>query len=143
MTLVPDASVVIKWFVPEIHSAAARTLLNGDHEFVAPDLLFAEVANILWKKTRRGELTEVESGALLEGLGRTTIEGISSRDLADDALAVAMRAGCSVYDGLYLAAAARLETVMVTADERLIDIVEKLPLLAVHVEHVARFGTNT
>jgi predicted nucleic acid-binding protein len=53
-TLVVDASVVIKWFVPEPGSAAARQLLGQDHEFYAPDFLFAETANVLWKKFRRG-----------------------------------------------------------------------------------------
>lgn len=140
MTLVPDASVVIKWFVPEVHSDAARTLLDGDHHFIAPDLVFAEVANTLWKKARRGEITSDQADALLDDLGRTSIEGIPSRDLVDDALMIALRTGCSVYAALYLAAAARLETVMVTADDRLVESVRKFPLLAVHVEHVARFG---
>ena len=40
--LVVDASVVVKWFVPEIHSDAARRLLVLPHEYIAPDLLFAE-----------------------------------------------------------------------------------------------------
>src|SRR5262245_52514537 len=140
MTLVPDASIVIKWFVPEVDSDAARALLDGDHDFVAPDLLFAEVANTLWKKTRRGELALDEAVALLNDVGRTAIESISSRDLVDDALAVAARTGCSAYDALYVVTAARLETVMVTADERLLGAVAGFPLLAVHVEHVSRFG---
>ena len=49
---VVDASVVVKWFVPEIHSDAARRLLVLPHEYVAPDLLFAETANTIWKKIR-------------------------------------------------------------------------------------------
>lgn len=47
-----DASVVVKWFVPEIHSDKARRLLNAPHEYVAPDLPFAETANTIWKKIR-------------------------------------------------------------------------------------------
>ena len=52
---VVDASVVVKWFVPEVHSDAARRLLTLSHEYFAPDLLFAETANTIWKKIRRGE----------------------------------------------------------------------------------------
>ena len=33
---VVDASVVVKWFVPEIHSDAARRLLVLPHEYIAP-----------------------------------------------------------------------------------------------------------
>ena len=46
--LVVDASVAIKWVVPEAGSERAITLL--DHGLVAPDLLFSECANILWRK---------------------------------------------------------------------------------------------
>ena len=42
-----DASVVVKWFVPENHSGAARRLLALPLEYIAPDLLFAETANTI------------------------------------------------------------------------------------------------
>ena len=52
--LVVDASVVIKWFVPEPFSLEARRILDdyraGSLDLVAPDLLNAEVGNIVWKK---------------------------------------------------------------------------------------------
>jgi hypothetical protein len=54
---VVDAGVVIKWFVPEIHSDATRRLLSEPHEYFSPDLLSPEVGNVIWKKVRRGELT--------------------------------------------------------------------------------------
>lgn len=58
MTLyVVDASVGIKWFVPEIHSEAAQKLLIDDHTLLIPDLFFPEVGNIFWKRVRRGEDT--------------------------------------------------------------------------------------
>jgi len=34
------------------------------HEYFAPDLLFAEIANAIWKKIRRGELTTSKSEAV-------------------------------------------------------------------------------
>ena len=43
--LVVDASVVLKWFLPEIHSDAARRLLAATHHYLSPDLLFPEVGN--------------------------------------------------------------------------------------------------
>ena len=46
--LVIDASVAVKWVVPELVSERAERLL--DHGLVAPDLLFAECANLLWEK---------------------------------------------------------------------------------------------
>ena len=54
---VVDASVAIKWWVPEVHSADALRYLDPDIGREAPDLLLAEAGNILWKKVNRGELT--------------------------------------------------------------------------------------
>ena len=53
--LVVDASVVIKWFYEEDDSAEALQIRER-YQFVAPDLLVAECANIVWKKVQRGEL---------------------------------------------------------------------------------------
>ena len=50
---VVDASVAIKWFVPEIHAEAARRLLREGITLLAPDLIWAEVANALWRMRRR------------------------------------------------------------------------------------------
>ena len=60
MTAVIDASVAIKWVVPEAGTEEAVELL-GRGGLVAPDLLFAECANILWKKVRNGELQKSEA----------------------------------------------------------------------------------
>ena len=57
---VVDASLVIKWFVPEIHSEAARRWLGASHDYVAPDLLFSEIGNAVWKKVRRQELEDTK-----------------------------------------------------------------------------------
>jgi len=52
MTLVVDASVVIKWYITESDSAIAETLLDAEETFLVPDLLFAECASILTKLVR-------------------------------------------------------------------------------------------
>jgi predicted nucleic acid-binding protein len=70
---VVDASVVIKWFVPEIHSAAARRWLGASHDYVAPDLLFLEAGNAVWKKVRRKELDVTEARQLLKTVPATLV----------------------------------------------------------------------
>jgi predicted nucleic acid-binding protein len=47
---VVDASVVIKWFVPEILEAEAKRWIDPSFVLFAPDLLPSEFGNILWKK---------------------------------------------------------------------------------------------
>jgi len=36
---VVDASVAMKWFIPEVHSAAAERLLHSRFDVSAPDLI--------------------------------------------------------------------------------------------------------
>ena len=138
--LVVDASVVIKWFVPEVHGDAARRLLEYSHQYVAPDLLFAETANAVWKKVRRGELSPGHGQRLVTDLGRVAVETVSCRALAADAHALATRIGRTVYDAMYLTLAVQLETRMITADERLARALAEIPLIATHVQTVQAFS---
>ncbi len=136
---VVDASVVVKWFVPEIHSDAARRLLTLPHQYFAPDLLFAEAANTIWKKTRRGELSIEDGSRLVADIGRVAVESISCRALAEDAHALANATGQTVYDALYVALAVRLDTRLITADARLAATLSGVPTLAGQVQLVHMF----
>ncbi|HSC28963.1 MAG TPA: type II toxin-antitoxin system VapC family toxin [Vicinamibacterales bacterium] len=136
---VVDASVVVKWFVPEVHSDAARRLLDVAHDYFAPDLLSAESANTIWKKVRRRELTLEDGQRLVADIGRVTVETVSCRALAEDAHALANAIGQPVYDAMYVALAVRLDARLITADDRLEAALSAVPELAAHVEHVREF----
>jgi predicted nucleic acid-binding protein len=116
---VVDASVAIKWFVPEVHHEAARRLLREGFELLSPDLVRAEVGNVLWKKWRRGELSAGEAVAVLRDFGRFPLRIRTSESLMEGAWTVAERFGRSFYDGLYVALAVETESSLVTADLRL------------------------
>ena len=60
------------------------------------------------------------SNALLDMLhyGLPTVSG---RELAQDALAIALSTGRTVYDAMYFALAIRRGSIFVTADERLVN----------------------
>jgi predicted nucleic acid-binding protein len=137
---VVDASVVIKWFLPEIHSDAARRLLSGPHEFFSPDLLFPEVGNVIWKKVRRGELTAEQGERLAADISTVAPETVPTRGLVVDAYALAAATGLTVYDCMYLALAVRLETEMITADDRLGRTVAAHPMTAMHVRLIQSFA---
>lgn len=136
---VVDASVVVKWFVPEIHTDAARRLLALPHEYVVPDLLFAEAANTIWKKVRRGELTADDGSKLVADIGRIAVATVSCRVLADDACALASATGTTVYDSMYVALAVRLDTRAITADDKLVTALKKIPAVAEHIRLVQAF----
>ena len=55
MTLVIDASIAAKWFVEEPGRAQALEVLD-ETDRQAPDLVVAEVANVIWKKVLRIEM---------------------------------------------------------------------------------------
>ena len=117
--LIVDATVVVKWFLPEVLAEAAlRVAAAEDHDFVAPDLLGAEVISALWKKQRRGELDGADAAAMIEDFRRVAITTFPLAPLLPSAFAIAAAAGHSPYDCLYLALAEREDCRLVTADRR-------------------------
>jgi predicted nucleic acid-binding protein len=117
---VVDANVVAKWFVPERLSAEAMRLLDDTHELAVPDLLWPELGNVLWKKSRAAEITEREARRIVQALERIPFTVFPSRVVLEAALEMALQTGRTVYDCVYLALAVALECRMITADERLV-----------------------
>lgn len=136
---VVDASLVVKWFVPEVHSVAARKWLGASHDYIAPDLVFPEAGNAIWKKVLRGELSPEDAQSLVNDLSAVGVEAVSMRALVSDAHALAVRAGITVYDATYLTLAVRLETQVITGDDRFARKLADHPLLAPHVRSVEDF----
>ena len=137
MSVVVDASVVIKWFVPEAGSDAASRLLASGDRLAAPDLLFAEIANAIWKKVVRGQLTRAESQRLISDIEKIAVATTPCRALANDAHAIALITSRSVYDSMYVALALRLDTRVITADERFFHALQSFPDLAGSIELLA------
>ena len=136
---VVDASLVIKWFVPEIHAEAARRWLDASHDYVAPDLLFPEVGNVVWKKVRRKKLEPTEARQLVMDLAHVAVETVATRSLLEDALTVALTTGITVHDAMYLTLAVRLDTEVITGDDRFADKIAEYPLLVPHVRRLQEF----
>jgi predicted nucleic acid-binding protein len=126
-----DASVAVKWLVQEPGSEQARLLSRARLE--APDLLPVECANILWKKVRVRDLSREEALARLQLLLQAPVSLAGSRMLLEPALEMSFDLRHPVYDCVYLALALQRQLPLVTADERLVAAVRKLPRLAAHV----------
>ena len=120
MTWVVDASIAIKWVIPEVLSDAANRLRDGEDEFLAPDLLLVEVANALWKKMKTEEISAREADGALNLVGQSGIDLHPTGPLLPRAMEVARRLDHPVYDCVYLALAEREQTALVTADQRLL-----------------------
>jgi predicted nucleic acid-binding protein len=117
--LVVDASVAVKWFLPEAHTEAARRALGEDHELLAPDLIAAEFGNALWKRWRRGEMDGSKAAGMLRDFTRAPIEIVPSSVLMAGAWSIAQKFARSFYDSLYLALAVRADCPLLTADRQL------------------------
>jgi predicted nucleic acid-binding protein len=131
-----DASVVAVAFFQEDHADRASRLLAGGGALHAPDLIYAELANVIWKRHGRGEIDSDEAGRLLADLRSLPLEITPCGDLVEAALELALRSGRSVYDCLYLALAIKNRSVMVSADKRLVNALAGTPL----EKHIAWIG---
>lgn len=104
MKLVLDASAAIKWFAAEPDSDAALRLLQGGIgiDFVAPDTMPLEVASVLLRKERRGDLPKGTASAALIELDQIGCELVPHGSLLKRATALSTRHRLGVLDCLYL-----------------------------------------
>ncbi|HEX4077940.1 MAG TPA: type II toxin-antitoxin system VapC family toxin [Rhizomicrobium sp.] len=119
ITLVVDASIAVKWVVEEEGTAEAIALCHKA-KLIAPDILVAECANILWKKVQRTELTGEEAQLAARLLQGADIELLPMRPLFDVTTSLATALDHPAYDCVYLALAVERNCRLVTADERLL-----------------------
>jgi predicted nucleic acid-binding protein len=117
-----DAGVVVKWFIPESESTLAHQLLDrylhGVDTPIAPDLVIAECANVLWRRCRQGDISAEEARDSVVDLVTLNISQVPATSLVQAALALALQHQRTVYDALYLALAQQRRCALITADER-------------------------
>jgi predicted nucleic acid-binding protein len=118
-TLVIDASIAVKWVVEENGTPQALRLRQR-MKLIAPELLIAECANILWKKVQRGELSKDEALLAARLLQAAEIELLPTRILLEPATRIAIELDHPAYDCVYLALAIERDCRFVTADQRLL-----------------------
>jgi predicted nucleic acid-binding protein len=118
-TLVIDASIAVKWVIEETGTEAALSLRRRA-KLIAPELLVAECANILWKKVRRKELSRDEAHLGARLLQSADLELLPTRSLLEAAVLIAIELDHPAYDCVYVALAAANDCRFVSADERLL-----------------------
>lgn len=117
--IVIDASIAVKWVVEEDGTSEALALRRRTKP-IAPELLAAECANILWKKVQRGELSRDEAYLAARLLQAADIEFLPTRHLLEAATRIAVELNHPAYDCIYLALAAERDCRLLTADERFV-----------------------
>ena len=124
MKLVVDASVGVKWFIPEPLSNKALAILenfrDGRVELYAPSIFTLEVASALRKYHVRGLVKKSIVTASLKTLRDIDITYIETEwDLVDKALHYSLQRGVTVYDAVYIVSARNLGAQLITADKKL------------------------
>ena len=119
--IVPDASVVLKWFLPETGREKALTLvaghIGGQSILAVPELFFYEVTNILTLKFRLSPEAIYEAVRYVYGLGLRAFLLDQAQCL--EAIRLVRLYHLTIYDASYVALAAALRATFVTADVRL------------------------
>ena len=126
--LVVDASVAVKWFIPELHAGDSLRFLEKECTLLAPDLILSEFGNILWKKLQRGEIKAIEARGIIADFKEVPIVIYPSAPLMEDAWSIAEKYLRNFYDSLYLSLARIQGCPLVTADRKLYDALKNGPL---------------
>lgn len=129
MKYVLDASVAVKWVLPEADSAKALSLRDdyrkGIHQLLAPDIFKVEAAHALTRAERRKILLQGEAinRMVLLMQSRPLLRPFSS--LLPRAMDISSQQRIGVYDCLYVALAEREQCKIVTADQRVLSLFPK------------------
>jgi predicted nucleic acid-binding protein len=118
--IVVDASVIVKWFIPEVGAVPAKALLATTDELIAPELARIEVASALIRKGIRQELAGADVEIALRAWLRALTDGqvllLPNADDLEAAAKLALELQHPLPDCLYLAVAERLGVALITAD---------------------------
>lgn len=130
--VVPDTSVVIKWFRQgEVLAQQALALrsayLGGQKHLSVPSLLAYELTNVLRHKE---DLTTAQVEEAVQSLFDMGLEPAPpTAALKRRAAVIAREADATVYDATFAALAESLDATFVTADERLARRLEPWPFV--------------
>lgn len=122
MIYVLDASVALKWVLPEQDTSKALRLRDefrqGLCALIAPDVYIPEVSHGLTKSERRGVIPIGVAERRMLNLINYLPDLYPSLPLARRAIQISSRARVAVYDCLYVALAERERCELLTADQK-------------------------
>lgn len=104
--------------VAEVREEALRALREAD-EIVVPDLLFAELANVVWQYVTRASLPLPRGHEILDDAEALVTRSVPVTALWHRAVELAVERKHPVYDTLFVALAEAEGTRLVTRDLRL------------------------
>lgn len=118
--LIPDASVVCKWYFDEVGALEADAVLRTGG-LIAPDSLVSEFTNAVSRRVRMGLLPLDAAARMMAHMPRQFVRLFPSAALAGRALEMSVALNHPSYDCVYLALAEREQGTLVTDDMRFYD----------------------
>ena len=122
--IVIDACIGVKWFSAENEEKVKyaeiiqRKNTNAEIEIIIPDLFVYEILNALLLK-KKLSIEDLKFTKYLFNLMSLNIV-IPDNRLLDSAIEFASNLNLTYYDGIYLALAERMETVIITEDKKIL-----------------------
>ena len=137
MKYVLDSSVAFKWLVPELNTDKALRLLDdyqkAIHDLLSPDILPVETTHALTRAERQGRVTPAQGNQLFIDLMDQVPTLHSYLPLLPRAFAISSALRVGVYDCIYVALAEQEGCELVTADDRLVNNVQKQFPFVIHL----------
>lgn len=128
--IIIDASIAVKWFLPEGLSQAATGLLTCNKKLLAPSILLNEVTSAIAKASRLERVKPEEAMDMITRwvgmLDRHIISLIDTKEIFDKAVCLCLELKHPFHDCFYLAAALQFNTSLATTDKRLIEQANKI-----------------
>ena len=128
MIVVLDASGAAEINAKTNNGIEFYNMLMRADKVLTPDLYVAETVNMIWKQYRKANASLDECTEIAEDCINYIDEYISSADLWDVALTMALEQDHPVYDMLYAALAKEREATLLTMDKGLRRICENLSI---------------
>jgi len=128
MKYILDSSVGFKWVVIEQDTQKARALRddyrNAIHELHSPDVFSIEIGHALTRAERQGRIAAPQAGLLLADILNTAPLLHPSLPLLLRACEISSQMRVGIYDCLYVALAEREGCELVTADDKVLRVLQ-------------------
>jgi len=128
-----DCNILVKLVLNEVGSKEARAVvadaLKKGYALHTVDIALAEGLNVIWKHANAlKDLKMKEARPATEDLTRVYdgLNIVTAREIAAEAVRIALAQNITVYDSLYIAAAQKLQGILYTADWKLCVTAKKI-----------------
>lgn len=128
-----DSSSLVKFFSHEEGWDKVKEVIL--ESVVTLDLSVMEVASALWKKVLRNEISYSTAQTILKDLvEEKAIPTINQEKFITHAFTLAVNEKITIYDAVFIAAAKKLETELVTSDRKQMDAAIRNGVKVVFIE---------